>query len=408
MMLFLCALATLSWAAEQPVSTSRVTTIDDIDLWRNETPPSRAARWRTWSYVLGWQAYDGFNETYNFFPEPEPLCAGLAWGLQNASSSSSSTVGVPRFDLNDEAVKNVTLLARQMRWIATTERHEALERLRARASADDLEAAARLAAIENGTAILVVEPDDEASTSDPERLLMLRVRQQVRERWAALPAASRLELVSYSYGVEVANNFGPGPLGRNWTLESDVLCSALRARVRGEPMLLTKEQYDTNVEQMRDDFRMLIFRRKYMAELEKTNRWFIENAANDEIYTDGKLQYEIVKRGSVTTSGGRRPTLSDDVRVLFRLMQRDNTVIESNFGKEPRLYRMVDVMPAWRLALLQMLPGDQWRLYLHPDLAYGVVGFQRKIKPGGVAICELELVQVIARPAAQARLKTEL
>jgi hypothetical protein len=373
---------------------AHVPSIEDLDLWKNETQSAREARMRLWSYVLGWQTHDGFNETYNFFPRADQLCDGLKWGLRNQSEPAGAA-GAARFELDDEHVKNVTKLARQLRWIANTERSEALERLRARASAEDRDAAALLAAVENGTAALTIVADDEEGASD-ERKLMLRVRREVRASWAALDAQASVDMLSYTYGVEVANNFGFGPLGRNWTLESDVLCNALRARLRGEPMILTGDQYDANVEQMRDDFRMLIFRRKYYAELLKTNRWFVDNAANDNIYTDGKLQYEILKRGSVATAGGRRPTLRDDVRVTFKLMQRDDTVIAENVGKEPKQYRMADVLPAWRMALLQMLPGDKWRLYMHPDLAYGALGFQRKVKPGGVSICELELVQVLA------------
>ena len=56
---------------------------------------------------------------------------------------------------------------------------------------------------------------------------------------------------------------------------------------------------------------------------------------------------------------------------------------------------MSELLPAWQRALLQMRPGDMWRLYQHPDLAYGMAGFQRAIKPGGASVCELELLEVL-------------
>jgi hypothetical protein len=56
---------------------SHVIGIDEMDLWMNESSTERAARFRTWSYVLGWQTFGGFNETYNTFPDADSFCDGL-------------------------------------------------------------------------------------------------------------------------------------------------------------------------------------------------------------------------------------------------------------------------------------------------------------------------------------------
>src|SRR4051812_29039693 len=109
-------------------------------------------------------------------------------GWQNLTHTNESTtpLPLPQYDLNDETVKNITLLARQMRWIADTERHETLERLRARADAEDPVAIETLRGVANGTVQLNVQPDDEATASEARRALLV-VRRQVRERFAALP-----------------------------------------------------------------------------------------------------------------------------------------------------------------------------------------------------------------------------
>jgi hypothetical protein len=300
------------------------------------------------------------------------------------------------------------MLTQQMRWIANTERDEAIARLEARAEAEDADAIVMLQRVKNGSVLLTVVPDDPADPAlSEERRAALLGRAEVRARFAALPT-SPLPAISYAYGVDVGNNFGPGASARNWDLNTEVLCNALRARLRAEPMILTTHQYDEVVENMRDDYRSLIFRRKYFLELLKTQRWFADNVALDNVFTDGKLQYEIIKRGSVTTSGGRRPTAHDDVRVLYRLMQRDLKVIESNFQKEAKLVNMQEVLPAWHEALLQMLPGDRWKLFQHPDLAYGAAGYLRKVKPGGASICEIELVEVIAGQQSLGTSRSEL
>jgi peptidylprolyl isomerase len=300
------------------------------------------------------------------------------------------------------------MLSQQMRWIANTERDETIARLEARAAAEDVEAIATLARVKNGSLLLSVVPDDPADPSiTEERRAALLGRLEVRARFEALPQ-SPLPLISYAYGVDVGNNFGPGASSRNWDLQTEVLCNALRARLRAEPMILTTHQYDEVIEFMRDDYRALIFRRKYQHELLKTHRWFADNVERDNVFTDGKLQYEIIKRGSVTTSGGRRPTPNDRVRIHYRLMQRDLTVIETNFHKEAKLVGMQDVVPAWHMALLQMLPGDRWKLYQHPDLAFGAAGYLRKVKPGGSSICELELVEVVGGQQAIGANRSEL
>jgi hypothetical protein len=71
------ALLCLAVASSGSGGGAHVVSIDEMNLWINESSTERAARFRTWSYVLGWQTFGGFNETYNMFPDADSFCDGL-------------------------------------------------------------------------------------------------------------------------------------------------------------------------------------------------------------------------------------------------------------------------------------------------------------------------------------------
>jgi hypothetical protein len=71
------ALSLLCLASGGGTGGAHVVSIEEMNLWINESSTERAARFRTWSYVLGWQTFGGFNETYNMFPDADSFCDGL-------------------------------------------------------------------------------------------------------------------------------------------------------------------------------------------------------------------------------------------------------------------------------------------------------------------------------------------
>ena len=106
-----------------------------------------------------------------------------------------------------------------------------------------------------------------------------------------------------------------------------------------------------------------------------------ENGARDEvIITESGLQYEIIESGS-----GNTPGLTDTVVTHYagRFIKRG----------EPASFPVNGVIKGWTEALQLMKEGDKWRLYIHPDLAYGENGVG-PIPGNSALIFDIELIKV--------------
>jgi FKBP-type peptidyl-prolyl cis-trans isomerase len=94
--------------------------------------------------------------------------------------------------------------------------------------------------------------------------------------------------------------------------------------------------------------------------------FFEENATKAGIVElPSGLQYRVVKAGSGTT-----PTMTDKVVVDFLAATPEGKVIDQTyFAGKPATYRMNEVSPGLREALLQMQEGAEWEVFVPPQLA---------------------------------------
>jgi len=102
------------------------------------------------------------------------------------------------------------------------------------------------------------------------------------------------------------------------------------------------------------------------------------------------LQYEVMARGS-----GRSPGLADWVRVKYRSMRMNGAEFEAS-GSHPEsgIFAVASVTKAWEEALQMMKPGDRWRLYVPPGLAFGRDGGPG-VGPSETLVYDLELVSIL-------------
>lgn len=109
------------------------------------------------------------------------------------------------------------------------------------------------------------------------------------------------------------------------------------------------------------------------------------------------LQYRIVRSGPAT---GLRPQETDEVKVHYEGKLLDGRVIDSSYERgAPAAMPLRALIPGWIEALKLMRPGDEWTLYLPPDLAYGEEGAGNgEIPPGSVLIFRIELIDVLPGP----------
>jgi peptidylprolyl isomerase/FKBP-type peptidyl-prolyl cis-trans isomerase FklB len=109
------------------------------------------------------------------------------------------------------------------------------------------------------------------------------------------------------------------------------------------------------------------------------------------------LQYKIVHSGPTT---GLHPKLADEVKVNYEGKLLDGKVFDSSYERgQPAAMPLKHLIPGWIEALQLMRPGDEWILYLPPELGYGADG-QGDIPPGSALIFRIELIDFLPGPGS--------
>ncbi len=119
-----------------------------------------------------------------------------------------------------------------------------------------------------------------------------------------------------------------------------------------------------------------------------------ENGERDEVVTlDSGLQYEVLGTGPE----GASPTAADAVLAHYHGTLIDGSIFDSSVDRgEPAQFALSQVIPGWTEALQLMRVGDQWRLFIPPDLAYGESSPSPAIPANSVLIFDVELLEIVA------------
>lgn len=118
------------------------------------------------------------------------------------------------------------------------------------------------------------------------------------------------------------------------------------------------------------------------------------------------LQYKVVQSGP---AGGESPDRNDLVKVEYEGKLTDDTVFDSSFARgAPAIFTPETVVPGWTEALQRMRVGDEWILYLPPQLGYGEMGGGSAIPPNAVLIFRLKLLDVAKVPGGGAEAPTAM
>jgi len=105
------------------------------------------------------------------------------------------------------------------------------------------------------------------------------------------------------------------------------------------------------------------------------------------------LQYKILTSGPKT---GPSPKTGDIIKVHYEGKLLDGTVFDSSFErKQSAIMPLEGLVQAWLEALPMMKVGDEWVLYVPPELGYG----DRDVGPipaGSVMTFRLQLLGMLA------------
>jgi FKBP-type peptidyl-prolyl cis-trans isomerase len=92
-------------------------------------------------------------------------------------------------------------------------------------------------------------------------------------------------------------------------------------------------------------------------------------AAKGVVTTASGLEYFIVASGPKT---GVRPTAQDTATFDYEVKLLDGTLIDSSYATgEPLTGTVADFVPGFSEALELMRPGDEWIVWVPPQLGYG-------------------------------------
>jgi FKBP-type peptidyl-prolyl cis-trans isomerase len=104
------------------------------------------------------------------------------------------------------------------------------------------------------------------------------------------------------------------------------------------------------------------------------------------------LQYKVVTSGPA----GPSPKEGDAIKVHYEGKLINGTVFDSSFARDkPLLMPLANLVPAWMEAIPKMHVGDEWMLYVPPELGYGPQG-SGPIPPNSVLIFRVKLLGMLS------------
>jgi FKBP-type peptidyl-prolyl cis-trans isomerase len=123
--------------------------------------------------------------------------------------------------------------------------------------------------------------------------------------------------------------------------------------------------------------------------LQQSKLFLTQNLLNSGVVEiEPGLQYMILESSQSTTS---KPKLEDTITADFHGTLMDGTVFWSSIDiGEPLTIQLSQLIPGCQKLLSLMKEGDFWRVFIHPDLAYGEEG-RPTIPPNSVLTFDIKL-----------------
>jgi FKBP-type peptidyl-prolyl cis-trans isomerase FklB len=192
---------------------------------------------------------------------------------------------------------------------------------------------------------------------------------------------------SYAVGMEIAQSL----LRQGVDIDVTAFTLAVRDAVDGTPPRLSREEYvaalKTTKKTSGDEFR------QQAKDNLKVGKEFL--AKNKEVEgvveLSGGLQYQVLREGA-----GSFPKATSVVKVHYVGTLIDGREFDSSRARgEPAEFPLNGVIKGWTEALQLMREGSRWRVFIPPNLGYGVKGAGRAIGPNETLIFEIELLEIV-------------
>ena len=202
----------------------------------------------------------------------------------------------------------------------------------------------------------------------------------------------RMDKLSYALGMSMGHNFKGSGIK---SINADDFAAGVAAVYDGTKPAMTYDEAKRIVQDYFTNLEAEMQAKNAQAAEENLrigNAFLEENAKRDGIkVTASGLQYEVLKEGK-----GHSPKAEDRVEVHYTGKLIDGTVFDSSVERGvPATFGVTQVIPGWVEALQLMKEGDQWRVYIPANLAYGPNGAGGVIGPNMALISDVELLRVI-------------
>ena len=195
---------------------------------------------------------------------------------------------------------------------------------------------------------------------------------------------TKMDSVSYSLGVSVANNLKSSGFE---SIETHAVTSAFSDVFDGNEVKINEE--DANM--LIQDYFVDLSQKKSQEAIFAGQAFLDENGKKEGVITTASgLQYEVLTNGT-----GATPIETDQVTVHYHGTLVDGTVFDSSIERgQPATFPVNGVIPGWVEALQLMNIGSKYKLYIPSDLAYGERGAGGSIGPNETLIFEVELLSI--------------
>jgi len=126
--------------------------------------------------------------------------------------------------------------------------------------------------------------------------------------------------------------------------------------------------------------------------LQQSESFLEQNLLNPEVVElEPGLQYKILESSQSKTT---RPKLSDIITADFHGTLLDGSVFWSSIDiGEPLTIELSKLIPGCQKIISLMQEGDFWRVFIHPDLAYGEEG-RPTIPPNSILTFDIKLHEI--------------
>jgi FKBP-type peptidyl-prolyl cis-trans isomerase len=126
--------------------------------------------------------------------------------------------------------------------------------------------------------------------------------------------------------------------------------------------------------------------------LQQSELFLGQNLSNPEVLEiEPGLQYMILESSQ---SNASRPKLEDIITADFHGTLMDGSVFWSSIEiGEPLTIQLSQLIPGCQKVISLMQEGDFWRVFIHPDLAYGKEG-RPTIPPNSVLTFDIKLYAI--------------